>query len=402
MNILFVSAWFPFPPINGAKIRIYNLIRELAKYHDISLLSFTRVIPINDAISSFEYLKKYCQPIGVIPWKIYKRNSLSAIRGLFSDLPSSVFYSYDKSMLMNIEHTIKSNHFDLIIGSEAGPPSIVSYLVSRTRAIPKVIDAIEIGILKDAYYKQNLAVKRLRSGLTWFKLKNFTGRILKNASAITVPSLIEKENLETILPGHIPIEVIPHSLDLDHYLGDFGEVQPNLISFMGSLTYEPNFDAVNYLLNDMYPHIKSGIDDVKLQIIGNTAGFEKKLQIEGSVKFTGLVSDIRPPIAQSWLSVVPLRIGAGTRLKVIESMALGTPVVSTSKGAEGLDVVNGKNILISDEPNEFADNVIKVIKNPGLRKELSIEGLKLVKEKYSSVVIGQRYNSFLNTIIPRK
>ena len=89
-------------------------------------------------------------------------------------------------------------------------------------------------------------------------------------------------------------------------------------------------------------------------------------------------------------------------MKVIESMALGTPVVSTSKGAEGLDVVNGKNILISDEPNEFADNVIKVIKNPGLRKELSIEGLKLVKEKYSSVVIGQRYNSFLNTIIPRK
>ena len=105
-------------------------------------------------------------------------------------------------------------------------------------------------------------------------------------------------------------------------------------------------------------------------------------------------------MARSWLSVVPLRIGAGTRIKIIESLALGTPVVSTSKGAEGLEVDHGENILIADEPDEFARAVLNVLQNPGLRAKLSSEGRRLVFEKYSSEVMGRKFNSLLDKIVP--
>jgi glycosyltransferase involved in cell wall biosynthesis len=98
---------------------------------------------------------------------------------------------------------------------------------------------------------------------------------------------------------------------------------------------------------------------------------------------------------------VPIRIGAGTRLKIIESLALGTPVVSTSKGAEGLEVTNGKNILIADTPSEFADAVVSVLQNSGLRESLSQEGRKLVVENYSSEIMGVNFNSLLEEVVTR-
>ncbi len=121
--------------------------------------------------------------------------------------------------------------------------------------------------------------------------------------------------------------------------------------------------------------------------------------IDNSVNFTGLIYDVRPLVAQSWLSVVPLRVGAGTRLKIIESLALGTPVVSTTKGAEGLDVTDGKNILIADTPSDFSTAVSNVLLKPELRKELSKEGRKLVVEKYSSEVMGLNFNALLDSVV---
>ncbi|UCH58675.1 MAG: glycosyltransferase family 4 protein, partial [Anaerolineales bacterium] len=106
-------------------------------------------------------------------------------------------------------------------------------------------------------------------------------------------------------------------------------------------------------------------------------------------------------IAKAWLQIVPLRVGGGTRLKIIESMALGTPVVSTSKGAEGLDVTHGKNILIADDPKAFAHAVRSVLKNADLRQSLSVEGRKLIAEKYSSDVIAQKLTSLLGKILER-
>jgi glycosyltransferase involved in cell wall biosynthesis len=211
---------------------------------------------------------------------------------------------------------------------------------------------------------------------------------------------LEKANLLEIMPGYSGMRVVPHALDLAQYTGAFGNPVPNALVYAGSFTYYPNMDAAHYFLNDIYPRIKQFVPGVCTQILGSTGNAPiERWPIDSSVSFTGMIYDVRPKVAQSWASIVPLRLGAGTRLKIIESLALGTPVISTSKGAEGLEVTNGKNILIADTPREFADAVIRVLQNGEVREMLSHEGRRLVAEKYSSEVMGTNFNSLLENVV---
>lgn len=400
MKILFLSSWFPYPPINGAKIRIYNLLHELGKIHDISLISFAKTITIDEARNNIPILKQFCHTVEVVKAKSYSPGDISTFSGYFSPLPSSVVNTYSVEMARIIEEKINNENFDIVMGSEVNAPSITSHFLSRINNIPKVIDALEIGLIKDSYYNQKSLIHKIRNGLTWIKLKRFTRKVLLRADACTVPSLKEKQNIEEIVRKQILIEIIPHSLDLDYYSVPCEPPSSQLITFTGSFNYYANLDAAQYLINNIYPIIISRFPHIRLQIIGDTQGYElNKFTEINPITFTGLLKDPRQSIGHSWLSVVPLRIGAGTRLKIIESMALGTPVVSTSKGAEGLDIQDGKNIMIADDPGEFAQKVIQILLNPNLRNELSKEGLKLVSEKYNSKVMGKKISNLLEQVV---
>lgn len=401
VRILFLSSWFPYPPINGAKIRIYNLIQYLAKYHEIDLVAFTRTIPIEEARMHLPHLEQFCRSAEVVAARPFVPDSLAAYKGFVSLRPRSVVQTYNPEMAKLIEEKIRSNAYDVIVASEVSMPSVVSLLAARIDGVPKVLDALEVALAKDAYERQASPLHRIRYGLTWYKLRRFTKEMLQKSDACTVPSEQEKQNLLEIMPQHSRIEVIPHCLDLPHYAGSFGPLQPMSLTFTGSFTYHANLDAAYYFLEDIYPRVKAGLSDVSLNIVGSTDGVDlNRWHVDDSITFTGLLQDVRPTVAQSWLSVVPLRLGAGTRLKVIESMALGTPVVSTSKGAEGLEVVHGENILIADEPGEFAQAVLEILRNPRLREKLSVAGRRLVRERYSSEVMGRQFVSLLGDVVP--
>lgn len=403
MRVLFLSSWFPYPPINGAKIRIYNLIRQLAKHHEIALVSFARTIPVEEARMQLPLLKEYCCSAEVVVASPFVPHSLEAYKGFVSLRPRSIVQTYSPEMARFVKDRLNSDRYDVVVASEVGPPSVVSLLASEAMGVPKVLDALEIGLAKDGYYGQASPIRRIRHGLTWFKLRRFTREVLRRSSACTVPSWQEKLNLLEIMPGHMCIEVIPHCLDLAHYAGDFGLPQAGSLIFTGSFTYGANLDAARYFFGDIYPRIKASLPEVRLQIVGSTEGVAlNEFTVDDSVTFTGLLRDVRPSVTQSWVSVVPLRVGAGTRLKIIESMALGTPVVSTSKGAEGLQVVHGENILIADKPREFARAVLDILQNPTLREKLSVEGRRLVTDRYSSEVMGKRFASLLDEVVPSR
>jgi glycosyltransferase involved in cell wall biosynthesis len=169
--------------------------------------------------------------------------------------------------------------------------------------------------------------------------------------------------------------------------------------YAGALTYHANYDAAQYLLADIYPRLAAKVPGLTLRVTGGTRGVDlDALPTHPGVHYTGYVPDIRPVVARSWVSVVPLRVGGGTRLKILESMALGTPVVSTSKGAEGLEVTHGENILIADDPRDFADSVTEVLQSPALRARLASGGRRLVETTYAWDIVGPRLRALVEQV----
>lgn len=400
MKILYLSAWLPYPPINGAKIRIYNLIRQLGVKHEISLLAFARTLPIQPSSNYLPELEKYCRSVQVVRAREFDPKGMLALKGFFSAVPRSVIQTYSDEMAGMINDAMLREKYDVVIASEVSAPSLVSFLASRITSTPRILDALEIALAKEMFQSQTRPDRRIRNALTWFKLRAYTRDLLRRSNGCTIPSQEEKEIMQSLVPGGYALEIIPHSLDLNHYNEIHEPVVPNSLVFTGSFNYHPNLDAVQYFANEIFHSIQEKEPAVRLKIIGNLNGVDAtQFPSHESMTFTGLLRDVRADVAKSWLCIVPLRMGAGTRLKIVEAMALGTPVVSTSKGAEGLDVVHGDNILIADTPQEFSQAVLDVLHSPSLRHKLSTGGRALVAEKYDSEPVGRKFDAFMERIV---
>ena len=274
MKILFISAWFPYPPTNGAKIRIYNLIRQLSRNHEITLLSFVRTIPIEEARKSIPVLTQFCHSVKVVPFKTFDPQKSSTYLGFFSIKPRLIVHTYSSEMAKLVDETVASDNYDLVIASEVGAPSIASLYASRIVDIPTILDALEIALYKDACQKQTQTIQRIRNGLTWYKYRRYTREVLQQSNACTVPSEQERQNLEKLVPEGYPIEVIPHCLDMDYYHDSYGPPKPQSLVFTGSFSYYANLDAVRYFLEEIYPDVKNKNPKANLKIIGSTNGID--------------------------------------------------------------------------------------------------------------------------------
>jgi glycosyltransferase involved in cell wall biosynthesis len=284
-----------------------------------------------------------------------------------------------------IEQLLSTGQFDLIIASQ-----IDTAIYSRSFGkAPSIFDEVEPGIFYNNVFRQKSLAARFRYWLTWVKYTHFLANLLPGFAACTVVSDLEKNLLAKEVPKYRSVEVIPNFINLSDFSHIESENQPYTLIFTGSLSYNPNRDAMLWFLQEAYPKIQSEIPETRLIITGDPDG--RSLPPAQNVELTGLVEDVRPLIAASTVSVTPIRIGGGTRLKILEAMALRVPVVSTVKGAEGLDVHPGENILLGDTPEQFAGAVISLLKDAGRRKCIGENGFQLVQEKYEFEVIIPRF-----------
>ena len=319
--------------------------------------------------------------------------------GALSLFPRSVIDTFSTEMQQAVEHSVEENDFDVLIALEE-----TAFYAKDVQGLPKVVDDLQVASWRDAFSGQLGFMARLRHGPAWWKFRRMVRQFVDGFDAHIVVSDREREHIEAVVPlaSTKPNAVIPNGVDWQSYVGDFGAPQPETLVFSGALTFFANLWAVEFFLQDIYPLIKRKQPGVVLRVTGKTTGVSlDRLPKRDGVILTGYLDDIRPCIAQSWVSVVPLNIGGGTRLKILEAMALGTPVVSTRKGAEGLDVTPGEDILIADEPNEFANAVLRLLADEALRTKLAANGRKLVQERYGWDRIGEKLNCFLCQVAER-
>ena len=383
MNILFLSRWFPYPQDNGSKIRIHNLLTNLAKSNEVTLISF-----VDQAEIDTEYYRQYSgvSNIEVVPWKPYNSRSLKALLGLFNPIPRFILDTYSPEMDGLILNLIERNNFDLIIASQL---SMASYF-SCFGGIPAIFEELEIGLFLGQAENSKSLLRRFRHRMTWIKLQRYLSWLLESFERCTVVSAQECDLFSQNFPLHRKkIEIIPNCVQMKDYEHVNVDPIPNQLIFSGSFRYHANYEAMLWFVREIFPIILEQLPDTKLIITGDHNN--QSLPSTKNIILTGYIEDIKPVIASAWVSIAPLLIGGGTRLKILEAMAIGVPVVSTSKGAEGLDVNHGEHLLIANSPNEFANDVLMILRDRNLREHLVVNARNLVKDKYNWEVVNNRF-----------
>ncbi len=384
MKILFLSAWFPCPPDNGSKIRISNLLRALTRDHEVTLLTFADPDEARDE----EALAAYCRIAGIVPRQVFRPWRLRALAGFLSRVPRSVVDIHSGEMAGRVARELASKDYDAVIASQMG---MASYVDGRCK-VARVFEEVETAVIRDAWAAIPPGLRRLRRRLTWDKTRRYVGRLAKRFSACTIVSENERGLLRQAAPGYEPIHVIPNGVDIERYRPNGIAPQPETLIFTGALTYSANFDAMQFFLSEIWPDLRAQVPGATLQITGRVEGVSLAgLPAGDGLRLTGYLPDVRPAVAAAWACVVPLRIGGGTRIKILEAMALGTPVISTPKGAEGLEVTPEEDILIADGPREFVAQTARLLRDPALRARLARNGRRLVEAKYGWDGIGGKF-----------
>jgi polysaccharide biosynthesis protein PslH len=383
MRILFLSDWFPIPIDNGSKLRIYNLLRGLAQKHEVTLLSLSEK---DDSDPDHPAIRSICKNVRVVRKKPFDAGYRRDLFGWISPTPRSFRSTFSPEMAQWIERTISSDKYDLAIASQIGAASYRRFFQN----LPAIFEEVEIGTFYENFLYARTTRSKLRNSLTWIKHRNYTANLLKEFDICTVVSEKERDLVSQKIPEMKRIEVIPNFINLDDYSDIQISPQPKTLIFTGSFRYLPNYEAIVWFLEKVNTLIKVHFPEVKLTITGDHRDFH--LPNSSNVIRTGFVKDFKSLLASSWISIVPLQTGGGTRLKILEALALGVPVVSTSKGAEGLEVVEGQHLLIGDTPETFSENILLLFRDPELRKSLAEQGRQLIREKYDRSVVFNQFD----------
>jgi len=388
MRLLVVSTWLPYPPDNGSRVRAYHLLKRLSQRHTITLLSFGSVRDL-DVLAP---LKMLCERLEVVP-RTPLRDSRLGRRGLFSTVPRYYVQTDSAEMRRLVAGSVKEH--DAAIGMQV---DAARYLAAHPE-IPRVFEEAEVGVLRDRYVREAKLLPRLRHGMTWWKFRRFVRGLVNRFDRTTVVSAVERDHLCAIGCDSSRVAIVPNGTMLPEAAA-IRRRHDNRLIYPGAVTYFANLDAVRYFVRDVLPLVRCQRSDVSFLVTGRTEGADTgDLACVPGVTFAGCLPDIDEAISESAVCVVPLRMGGGTRLKVLQAMALGTAVVSTSKGIEGLDLEPGRHVLVADSPSAFAAQVLRLLGDDNLRNQLVEASAALVRDRYTWDRIGEVLEGVVNEAV---
>lgn len=394
MRILYASTWFPYPPDNGAKIRAFNLVRHLALRHEVHLLAFST----EEEETHLDVLRDICSSVQVVRRDPFVMGRMGAVLGFLSLRPRGVVSSYSRAMEQAVRKVTGHTRFDVLVGACAP----AGRYLTQVPVTPRVLEEQNSGtrMMWEAYRGETRAAGRLRRWVAYQKTLHYERWLFRQFDAVSMVSEPDRGAVLAAMPDMAGrVEVVPNGADLEWNRPGLAIPTPDTLVFNGPLTYSANADAMRSFVQEVLPLVRQHRPEVTLTITGRVEGVDLSwVPADGGVVLKGYLDDVRPAVAGAWTCVVPLRLGGGTRLKILEALALGTPVVSTAKGAEGLDLVPGQEILIADGPAELAEATLRLLREPSLRERLSAAGRRAVVDRYGWAEIGGRMDRWLTGI----
>ncbi len=381
MKILFTCKEFPHAKVIGGPIIIYNRLKYLSKKHLVSLAAFFR----GGEEKHIPSLKPFCHDLKLVPMPA-KRSPFKATWDFFtSPIPHYFLRTHgSKKMAETIAEMVKKDRYDFVIGEYSVMGQFIhnNPLLPPVRRIISVHECYYLARLK-AFRHSSLGLGKLKEAINLKGLKKYEFDMYRHADKVLTLTNQDKKKLQDIFP-ELDISVVPHGVDVEDFSFSEHKGRERSIVFVGNYLHYPNVDAVLYFHQEIWPQIKSQDAEIKFYVVGQGPPPEiQSLSQDDTVIVTGRVDDVRPYLKKGRVFVCPVRLGGGFRGKILEAMAVGTPVVSSSLGAEGFPAVQRENIIGADNPEEFANGILDLMNDDKLFERIRKQARKLVEEKFA-------------------
>lgn len=388
LNILYVSQLPASPPRFGAQARIHGLMTELARRHDL-----TAAVLVDDEFDIDECrtaMQTYCSEVVLVPNPYSRAGTTKRLLQLRSLVSSQSFERLRVAVpafQQALNQLLRSKRFDVVnlefpyLGHcdlRQAPPG--------QKVPPLVVDSHEIAYdLARQFARTGSSLsRRLYAGANWRKLQRDELGTYGDADGVYLCSVADEQRVLDQVP-RLRTAVIPNAADVEYFQPRPTDPAPDgqTVVYFGLLSTVPNIDGVIHFANDIWPRIAAANPKARCKIIGGRPPPSLQALAGPRIELTGFVDDLRPHLAAAAAIVVPLRLGGGTRLKIVEGMAMGKAIVSTTLGAEGIEAVPGRDILVEDQPAAFADAVNRLLAEPDLAAAIGQSARRLAVERYS-------------------
>lgn len=403
MRILWLKTELLHPVDKGGKIRTYNMLKELKRDHFITYLS------LDDGsadATAREQAQEYCHQLICVPYQQREKFSKAFYGELLLNLASRFPYAIKKyesaAMRRQIIDLTATGNFDVVICDFLAP----AINLPRDLSCPSILfqHNVEAMIWKRHSEVQSNPAKKAYLRQQWRKMESFEGEMCRRFDTVIAVSLEDRDQMRKEY-GVDTVFDVPTGVDTDFFTPSGNErIDPHNVVFTGSMDWLPNEDAIRYYTDQILPILRHSIPDATLTVVGRNP-YPSLLELsrrDSSIVVTGRVEDVRPYMERAAAYVVPLRIGGGTRLKIFEAMAMEKAIVSTTVGAEGLAVTDGRELRIADSPETFAASLVDLLGNPESAKQLGQEAGRVVREKFGWNGVAKRFAEICETTLRKR
>jgi polysaccharide biosynthesis protein PslH len=415
LRILWVKAGKLLPVDTGGKIRSYNILRQLGRAHDVTLLSYYggRKDSDYEAQISGEFPGSLTVCTGALDGSALAQ-SVDYLRQIFRSAPFAVSKFTDREVRRLLafwlnEKAAAGASFDSKIAGQEIPKKTFDIAVCdflsasmnfpEKSATPTVLfqHNVETALWQRLAKTEPNLTKRIAYKIEARKMATYERATLRKFRHVVAVSELDKQQMLAMDPS-CEISVVPTGVDVEKFpVAPPASASPPRIVFLGSMDWEPNIDAVKYFCSDIFPRVRAQIDSAIFQIVGRNPHPSITRLASDAIEVTGTVPTVAGYLRDATVIVVPLRIGGGTRLKIFEAMATGRAVVSTSIGAEGLPVKSGRDLILADDGQAFADAVVRLLNDSALRRQYELAAAQLAAQ-FDWSNIAQQFAAVLEKV----